>query len=206
MHKKLSLAALLTAAIATPTLAEGQFDFSGFYIGVGYESLNGGVTRFSDTSENPRSSRITGNGFQLNAGYMHPVQRFLIGPELSYKEATGQFNFVFTDGTGTDGYRTYNSVDRIASVGLRLGYPIGKTMPFVKLSYGIGRTKYTNVFPNSNPTNEQSHVTGITLGAEHALSDKLSASLSLQHDMVSSDHSNSRIETNAVQIGLNYRF
>ena len=180
------LPAALAALLMTPAYAQDTADFSGAYVGL---SANWTDTKSSDSASD---IDVSSNGGTLTAGYLFDVGNALLGGEISYRRNSYSGTDV-TTATAISGTATSRAV------GLRVGYPIGRTMPYMAARIGRG----TDDFDTGSLDFDTRE---FAIGAEYAVTDNLFTNVSVERVIFEYRDTDLNLRSNVLTLGLNYRF
>lgn len=224
MKKSTVFAAILAAAIATPALAS---DRTGFHVGVNGGVATGNVAESPDFARPQASTK--GGLYGLQLGYSKQFENsVVIGLETDIQK------------TGIDGSRMQNTcggcigfsssqtdtteLEWLGTTRLRLGYAVGRWMPYATVGLAYGSAKVTNRYDwydsvakvgGSNSNSMTQGAMGYALGAglDVAIAKGWSARLEyLRTDLALSKNENSwsvmktNLISNTVRVGVNYTF
>lgn len=178
------LPAALAALFMTPAQAQDTTDFTGPYVGLS-------VNRAQPDAFHPFSFEAA-NGLAISAGYLFDVGDVLLGGELSYHRntyvGTNQLTAFTFDGTVTH-----------QAVGLRVGYPHGRVMPYLSARVGQGTDRF-------DTGSSDLSTRAVAIGAEYAVTDNLFTQLSLERTIVDYCNSDTYLRSNVIALGGGYRF
>lgn len=181
------LPAALLALTITPAFAQDTtFDFSGAYVGFSLGKQN------SDSFNSANVVNTSSNSVGLEAGYLFDLGGVLVGGDLSYR----RFNYT---GTNVTTATALNGTITGSAVGVKVGYPIGQIMPYLGARVGRG-TDDTGAGTLDFSSQE------IAIGAEYALTDTISTSISLEQLTLDYQTVNLNVRSRSVSVGINYRF
>lgn len=180
------LPAALAALLMTPVYAQDATDFSGAYVGLSVNRTDS--SSFDSASDIDASS----NGAALTAGYLFDMGGVLLGGEISYRRnsysGTDRTTATAISGTATS-----------TAFGLRLGYPVGRTMPYMAARIGRG----TDDFGTGSLDFDTRE---FAIGAEYALTENVFTHLSFERVIFDYRDTDLNLRNNAVSLGINYRF
>lgn len=169
MHRILASTAVLIA-LATPTFATGYVaptatpapvpvpapagtDWTGFYVGLGYGHIN--------YDEDSGSFEEESTQYSFFGGYLHDLGNIVVGAELEYMIADNWDVSV-------------NDEDSLVSLSGRVGYDLGRVLPYVSL--GIG-TYDSSCCPESDM------LTLVGVGADFQVTDSIRLGLNYEAGM-----------------------
>lgn len=184
--KSLTFAAALSLLCLPAFAQDGSPRFDGAYLSLGV------ARSISNTSNAVNAATSQSSGSSLIAGYGFDLGGLIVSGELAHRRSTYSGTIVAT-GVPFDGTITGNSV------GVKIGYPIGRVMPFIGARIGQG----TDVSAVGSLDLRSSE---LTLGAEYALTDTVSTTLSVERTNLNYTNSPLTVTSNSVGLGLTYRF
>ncbi|WP_158598942.1 outer membrane protein [Rhodophyticola porphyridii] len=181
------LSAAMLALLALPANAQdGDVDFSGAYLGLNVNRSS------SDSFDSASVVSATSNGLAISAGYLFDAGDFVVGGDLTYRRSNYSGTNV-TTATALDGTITG------AAVGLRVGYPMGRIMPYFGARVGRGTDDFGTGSFDFNSRE-------ITVGAEFALTESVFTNLSVERIRLDYRGTDLNLRSNVVALGLSYRF
>ncbi len=184
MKSFLSAAAIVL--LLSPAYAQEPVDFSGAYVGANLNRTDS--SSFSSASDIDASS----DGFSVTAGYLFDAGAVMIGGDLTYRRNEYSGTNITTS-TAISGTATSTAL------GVRLGYPMGRTMPFVGARVGRGTDDFgTGSFDFD--TRE------LVIGAEFALTEQVFTHVTFEHAVFDYRGTNLSLRNNGIALGLLYRF
>lgn len=189
------------APVAVAPVAPAS-DWTGFYVGgqLGYGSLGLDIT---DGSESAEIADGSGALYGVHAGYMRDFGRIVLGAELDWDLTAIDLEVdpAFDPDVGTLG-----SVDSVARAKVRLGYDVGRFLPYV--TAGVARASLSYDAPEAEGAFDDT-TTGrfVGLGVVYAVNDRFTVGIeALRHDFdgpgVSGDTNGLGLETSVDTISL----
>ncbi|MBO6922945.1 MAG: outer membrane beta-barrel protein [Roseicyclus sp.] len=181
------LPAVIASLLFTPAHAQDRdIDFSGAYLGFSVARAS------SDSFDSASVVTATSNGLALSAGYLFDVGDFALGGDVIYRRSNYTGTNV-TTATALDGTITG------AAVGVRIGYPMGRIMPYFGARVGRG----TDDFGTGSLDFDSRE---ITIGADFALTESVFTNIPIERVRFDYRSTDLNIETDSIGFGLNYRF
>lgn len=184
--KSLPYAAALSL-LCLPAFAQDTIPrFDGAYLSLG-------VARSISTSANSVNAATSqSSGPSLIAGYGFDLGNLIVRGELAHRRSAYSGTIVAT-GAPFSGTITGNSV------GVKLGYPMGRMMPFIGARFGQGMdVSAVGSFDLRSSV--------VSLGAEYALTDTVSTTFTVERTSLNYVNSPLTVTSNSVGFGLAYRF
>jgi outer membrane immunogenic protein len=149
------LLALVTSVAAALSASAQSSDWTGFYAGGEFNTLNNGTTfPLTDLlTEGEIVSQgldlgdgfkvdLDGNSYGAHLGYMYDAGRYVLGAEIAWNKLNfDEISGSFQGETFTEGFDT-NTNDTIIHMKIRAGYDAGKFLPY--LSVGAARLEITD--------------------------------------------------------------
>ncbi len=222
MKKTTMFAAILATALATPALA---FDRTGVSIGFNGGVATGNVAESPDFARNQASTKGGLYGLQLGytkqfennlvVGVETDIQKTGINGSRSQNTCAGCIGFSASQTDTTD-------LEWLGTTRLRLGYAVGRWMPYATAGLAYGSAKVTNRYDwydsiakvggsNSNAMTQGAMGYALGAGVDVAIAKGWSARLEyLRTDLSLSKNENSwsvmktNLISNTVRVGVNY--
>ncbi len=184
---KTTILSAAIALLALPAFAQDPSpDFSGAYVSLNFSRSN------SSSSNAVNAATSKSSDPSLTLGYGFDLGGLVVGGELVHRRSNYSGTIVAT-GAAFDGTITGNSL------GVKLGYPVGRAMPFISARVGQGTDKFATGSMDLRSSE-------LTLGAEYALTDRISTIVSYEHITLNYDNSPLTVTSNHIGLGLAYRF
>lgn len=175
-----------TVIVPVAPVAQRSFDWSGFYVG-----LQAGNADFDaeDSTYGSLIGNYEGGYYGLHAGYMHDFGRFVVGGELRYDDGS--------DVTGPWGF----SGDSMISARLRLGYDMGRVLPYL----AVGGGELTIVDGGGNEYSDTGILYGV--GVDYAVTDRWIVGAEItHHEFDDFDTLGVDISGNTIGVKASFRF
>lgn len=175
-----------TVIVPVAPVAQRSFDWSGFYVG-----LQAGNADFDAeySTSGGLYDNFEGGYYGLHAGYMQDFGRFVVGGELRYDDGsnvTGPFGF---------------SGDTMISARLRLGYDMGRVLPFV----AVGGGQLSIVDGGGNDYSDTGILYGV--GVDYAVTDRWIVGAEItHHEFDDFDTLGVDISGNTIGVKASFRF
>lgn len=246
----LALSAAGVGAASAAALAQDQTstDWSGFYLGIDAGLFSGASQSTHNTLTTDGTSPILVHVPATYGGADRSIDLFgeLAGVQLGYATQAGALTFgveadylpsnaggtdSFIGSPGGPSYVVDNAMTGIGTVRARIGYPMGRVMPYLTAGVAMAQTTGTVSVQSGVPgsltgpafvDSDSQTVWGYAIGAgmELALDDHWSLSGELRHMSfapqsytfnvqpggVLTSRSNATVSANMVRVGLDYRF
>ena len=210
--RKLSFVAVFLLGAAS--VASASESWTGPYLGVnGTYAVDGSFRASRDGSGQP-DLRPTGPVGGVQFGYQYQFMNDIVaGAEADYQLISasgggGDFAVCPAAVCGTTvTERDSISVHNVGTVRARLGYALGKLLPYVTAGYAYGHAtggaKFSALLP---PVTQEIHATGwiAGVGLDYRFAKSWSARMEYGHLALSEDDMN--FKANVVRCGVNYHF
>lgn len=225
MKKSTIIAAALAAAFAAPVAA--QTNWTGFHVGINGGLATGNVAESPDFARPQASAK--GGLYGLQLGYDKQFgNNIVLGLETDIQKASIEGSRTMNTCSGCFGFSSSQTdtteLEWLGTTRLRLGYAVGRWMPYATAGLAYGSAKVTSRYDwydafakvgGSNTNSMAQGAMGYALGAglDVAIAKGWSARLEyLRTDLSLSKNENSwsvnktNLINNTVRVGVNYTF
>lgn len=170
--KKITAAAVVLSAFASPAAFAGNW--GGAYVGAAAGAVEGVERVHSDETGYPARVEPSGFAYGLLAGMNSQQGKGVMGVELELGMGSADESLDRNDPANDFGYTISSEINQMDRMRVRLGYDLGKLMPFVASGVSLATTT-VSASDGSTTDHYSINRTGFNVGAgvDYAVTDRL---------------------------------